>query len=618
MVKAKKTKTQSPIDPTGFLSIATVFISLYLNSTLADPFNSPKLWALMVLGSWGLGHCLVFLRQQKHDLSREQKIGIYLLLGFLTALLAAALTTEISFNAFYGEQQRRLGFLFYLFMAIFMLTASLFITSENITKIYKGAIFLGIIFSIYGFMQYSNSDFISWNNPYNSIILTLGNPNYASALMAILSILILTYLLISKSTYRFFSLAIVVALLILITLSNSRQGLISFAIGMSVVIVVLTYLRNKKLGIGLFLSAIPIFLLVILAMLQIGPLVQYVYKTSVSIRGFYWRAGIEMFKSNIWTGIGVDSYGDYFRLFREKEYPFRFGFQIMSDNAHNVPIQIFSTSGIFTGLAYLSLLAFVFFCGIKAIKQSVEKDKVKVVGIFGAWVSFQAQSIISIDNVGLTIWGWVLSGALIGLCGRRMPREVNSQNRPSALRKSNSTVLVQKLASATLALIAFITSSVLYQGEKLMYELSSSVNSGLNSQSKDFYDVLGRFQAAKLVEPAYKFRAANILFQVGEKEKAQDEVNNLLKTNSDSYDYLNGSVQIYLANLEWGYVIQYSKRIAEVDPYNAQNLLLLAEAYLKNSQTDQAVSTYKDILFFAEGTPQGDQAADALSKLPLK
>ena len=35
-------------------------------------------------------------------------------------------------------------------------------------------------------------------------------------------------------------------------------------------------------------------------------------------------------------------------------------------------------------------------------------------GLFGGWVAFQAQSIISINQIGLAIWGWVLSGLIIG------------------------------------------------------------------------------------------------------------------------------------------------------------------------------------------------------------
>jgi hypothetical protein len=34
--------------------------------------------------------------------------------------------------------------------------------------------------------------------------------------------------------------------------------------------------------------------------------------------------------------------------------------------------------------------------------------------IFAAWIAYQAQSLISINQLGLAVWGWALSGAIIG------------------------------------------------------------------------------------------------------------------------------------------------------------------------------------------------------------
>ena len=36
------------------------------------------------------------------------------------------------------------------------------------------------------------------------------------------------------------------------------------------------------------------------------------------------------------------------------------------------------------------------------------------VGLITAWICYQVQSIISINQIGLAIWGWALSGCLIG------------------------------------------------------------------------------------------------------------------------------------------------------------------------------------------------------------
>ncbi|MFM7984157.1 MAG: hypothetical protein ACKPKO_33010, partial [Candidatus Fonsibacter sp.] len=66
-------------------------------------------------------------------------------------------------------------------MAVFMLVSSIYFTVARLYKIFYASIFLSLLFILYGFMQHFGNDFIDWNNPYNSIILTLGNPNFSSA-----------------------------------------------------------------------------------------------------------------------------------------------------------------------------------------------------------------------------------------------------------------------------------------------------------------------------------------------------------------------------------------------------------------------------------------------------
>ena len=66
-----------------------------------------------------------------------------------------------------------------------------------------------------------------------------------------------------------------------------------------------------------------------------------------------------MFLSSPLTGIGIDRYGAYFKEFRETQYSLNYGFDLTSSNAHNVPIQLFATGGIFVGGFYILILLFI-------------------------------------------------------------------------------------------------------------------------------------------------------------------------------------------------------------------------------------------------------------------
>ena len=58
-------------------------------------------------------------------------------------------------------------------------------------------------------------------------------------------------------------------------------------------------------------------------------------------------------------------------------------------------------------------MIFVVISALKVIKRS-QSFNAGFVGLVAGWVAFQAQSIISISQIGLALWGWVLSGLIIG------------------------------------------------------------------------------------------------------------------------------------------------------------------------------------------------------------
>jgi hypothetical protein len=147
--------------------------------------------------------------------------------------------------------------------------------------------------------------------------------------------------------------------------------------------------------------------------LQKGPLASIIYKTSVSLRGQYWAAGIKMGTDNPLTGVGMDSYGNYYRVARS-EYAATVlpGPKTITNAAHNVVIDIFAYGGFPLLISYVAILAI----GIWAILRVTFRQRAydgTFVALATTWLAYQLQSIISINQVGLAIWGWVLVGALV-------------------------------------------------------------------------------------------------------------------------------------------------------------------------------------------------------------
>jgi hypothetical protein len=77
--------------------------------------------------------------------------------------------------------------------------------------------------------------------------------------------------------------------------SQSLQGLITIAVALLAYTSIYIYLKNKRIGLVVILTSGIFGITAILGMLQIGPLSALLYKSSVTVRGYYWQAAVEMF-----------------------------------------------------------------------------------------------------------------------------------------------------------------------------------------------------------------------------------------------------------------------------------------------------------------------------------
>lgn len=619
MVKQRLVSSNFELNSPKIIYLAPVFISLIVVTTLLDPINSPKLWLMCLLAAWLLGHILI---QKRRIFKQSTKLLSLLIIFFLVSLFFAGLSSENLLKAFIGETQRRTGILFYIGMAIFMLGSALFANRKLILNFYISATCTSLVFVLYGFIQYLGQDPISWNNPYNSIILTLGNPNYSSALMSILTVLLFAFALHLQGLKRVLLFALGLGLIALIVLSNSRQGLISFAFGINILMVTFLFKKNIKFGLIYSFFALGSAIFVVLGMLQSGPLEKYVYKTSVSIRGYYWRAGIDMFLSQPFTGVGIDSYGDYFKAFRSLEYPLRFGFQITSDNAHNVPIQLLSTGGIFVGFSYCLLTAFILWRSIKVLRDSQKNEIFLFSGLIGAWVAYVAQSVISIDNVGLTIWGWVIGGIIVGISYSQFNKTTDT-NKANSLQQLNLQSVKQKIYSSLIILPIILLVSIHFQVEKEMYKIVSLGNftntiSGAPYNNNVLHDALMKGANLKMLDSSHRLTIAALLRDNGSVNEYEEVISKLLLADPRCLICLSVRGEVYEINKDWVNALKTYNRIAVLDPWNAENYLRIANAYSVLGQKQAAISTLNKVLSFAGDTQIGTQALEGKKKLLLQ
>jgi hypothetical protein len=381
--------------------------------------------------------------------------------------------------------------------------------------------------------------------------------------------------------------------------SNSIQGLVVFIVGASSFVGFYLYKKNglNLLTLTYLISLLIFFCIAILGTLQRGLFKSILYKESVSIRGFYWRAAIEMFKDNPIFGVGTDQYGTFFRKYRESSYALRYGFEITSSNAHNVYLQFFATCGILVGVSYILLVLLIFKYGAQTLK-SEDNHNLFFGGIFFAWIGYIIQGLISIDNISLGIWGWLLGGAVLS----------------NSLERFKSNLIVKKseitfLYSSFCIFITFIFCTFILRAEIDMQNQMRISNIENTSENRRYFIGATDKVFQNPVSPLfYKRIIAERLFDASETNLALNRINNLINKNPYICEYYYSRI-IINQNLNNNLaVIKDQEKLLELDPWGAGNMYNLGLNYKYMGDYDGMNRIKNKLLKFAAESKIGNLA----------
>lgn len=601
----KKTQYETVIQKALIFSSAAVILAMVTN--LRDPINTIKYLILVILAAWLSGHILFSFPKSIYS-EQPLKTWLYLSTIFILFLTVSTVSSDNLLTSFIGQPGRLNGLLNYVSLILISIAAAVVTNIKAVLRIIDLAIILGVTLSSYGIMQSLGKDFVKWNNPYNSVITTAGNPNFSAAIMAILAIITFGAIFNNQisTIKRFVSLAVTPLLIYTIYLTDARQGLLTAVVGFGIVTSVYLYNQSKYIGRLFMLFASAVSGMAILGILQIGPL-SFLYKSSVTVRGYYIKAGIEMFKSHPFLGVGLDRYGAYFKEYRDLEYPLKYGFAISSNNAHNVPIQFFSTAGIFSGLAYVAIIIFIIRTSLIAIKITSGSHRLLITTIFSAWVAYQAQSFVSIDSPGASLLGWQLSGMLIGLSSRSKDNTITESQRIGPEKKV-SVPIKQPLFSGSLVLIALIFSSLILKGESLVYKSGTFYSPEYLENTQNLKKAANSIFNLPLMNNDYKVEVAAKLIDLGLVSEGVSELEEITDTDPRNEIAQEILATTYYSNGDIKNAILRRENIASINPWDARNYLILGQLYKATGDFNKMMDAKSFIAKYFPGTKEANQA----------
>jgi O-antigen ligase len=564
-----------------------------------DAFNFSKQAILLV----GVGTLLFFYTL---NFRRIQPTIIELSILVFVVLITVLTLMQHDFKERYwwGAFSRANGTLTNIaFLSLALILCSYF-SSKLLSRIYIVALLSLIAQCIYGVVQLLGLDPIPWENPHSPVITFFGNPNFSAASYGVLAVAMVRFINFDvKGPINFLYRNWAITLLILLSLflnyqTASIQGLATCVVGLYF-FVGLRYLgKNKQQKylhlLRAFYVVAPFF--VVAGFAGRGPLGAVFRQETFLNRLEYWRIAWNILRDNFWFGVGADGYSQYYQLYRSLEYTAKYGTGLNSSAAHNVILQWGASYGIIGVVIYCVL---IFFCvrNFILINNSIEStDKNLYQVTFTVWLTYQATALISIEQIGIAIWGWAFSGIILGWSNSILAKGdfSEAQFTQKHIRKTLSSGLDglvfliavilalpatyfmrQDLALRRAVLLPGISAGI--QGSDLEKRGETIVNAALPlSQDKDYFQF-----------------AVMSLFQEGPAMKGQEFAKLALREDSRNTQAIE-ALAIAASNLKvWSEVVEYRRLLAELDPQNYVNEARIGEALYNLGNKKEALAVLK-------------------------
>jgi O-antigen ligase len=332
-------------------------------------------------------------------------------------IITSILSTTNFSTLLYGVVGRNTGNLTYVALSIIGIASFIHSNYDFVKKLEITLILTGAINCVYGLFQYLGIDFAQWANPFSPIVTTLGNPNFASAHLAITAIACLPFILFNKTRNSLKLLLIVQSLLSLFLMyeSDSAQGYLIYLI-LAPIILFLCFKKQRPhfftlifwflYSASLCLGALGIF--------GRGPLSNLLFQNSFLHRIDMWKIALRIFHDFPLSGVGMDSYSFWYRTYRDTNQETKWGSGTVSDASHNLILDFATSGGLFLAGLSLIMVCMVTISAFKILRDSKNYDRVHLSLIFSG-IAFLLQSLVSINQIALSVWGYLISGSIISL-----------------------------------------------------------------------------------------------------------------------------------------------------------------------------------------------------------
>jgi len=374
-----------------------------------DPFTAPKL-VILGGGATAAGLGVLFKAWRRVDRVLAMMIG-----AFSGALLLATAFAVAPRWSLVGPPMRGTGALAYCALAVLAIAAS---TGSERTGVWLlvAVASVGALEGAVLVVQAANADPYSWSG-ISQMVGTTGNPNFSAATCAF-AVPAGAALALRTGTAWHGAAAIGAVVLAVAGLlgGDSTQGWVAGLAGLAVVGLAWKGPRLEHLSVGhMVLAASMAAVLFVVG----ASMVLRSASPSVVERRHGWSAAATIFADHPIVGVGQGGYALRWAAARPASYAAERPLRAV-DDPHSVPLAMGASGGILLAGAYGVLVVGTGVRGFRGLARSHEQAQRWVLaGVLGVWLSYHVQSLVSIDQPGLSVVHWVSLGTIWAISGPR-------------------------------------------------------------------------------------------------------------------------------------------------------------------------------------------------------
>jgi O-antigen ligase len=589
--------------------------TIMVSPPMADPINFPKMFVLLLGATWVLGTLVVGMITAK---SVKYSLTQWVYFAFGVCLLIAAFATDVHFTAFFGANGRNNGALSYLAMGLLAFAATMSFKTADAKLVRYAVLALGGFLGFYGFLQLNDQDPFNWVIVYGPVIGTLGNPDFMSALLGTSAIAVLWFILKSKNrALQAVALLGLVTQLYIVKKTVSAQGLLAFAAGAAILIVGKLWQLNRRLGLAAFVLGAIGGIPVIMGIANKGPFASLVYQSSLKNRLDYWNAAIDMFTANKWFGVGIDRFGEFYAQYAPQV-------QVVqgqgTNNAHSVFLQLLATGGLVVMIPYLAILVVVLVTGLRGFFAAKGEAQVDIAAIFAMWFALVLVSVISIDNLGVAVWFWILGGVLYGVSHNQVALQVSKTANGKGGRNAkvtgrrkktatDSSAYFAPVASLCLTILAAAIIAPLWSQSSAVYQLQKRYN---KIPKERFLAELDVVATKKPVNLQTLITVTDLALRIPEPKVALKYAT--LIVEADPRNIAGNHMLAYAYDVDGKYqeAIKYRETLLKTEPWRTKNMTDLVHDYVATKQMKKAKDLAAHIEKLAPGSGDAKTAAQLI------